>query len=69
MVVRSREKWNKERLELMAKVRADLRGVIARGIEGYDGWVSGTETVEQAFNDRVKSSRWVLKLLAEVAKV
>ncbi len=62
----NRESWEQERQELMVKVRADLRGVIARGIEGYDGWVGGTETVEQAFNDRVKSSEWVLKMLVEI---
>jgi len=65
----NRESWEIERQELMAKVRADLRDVIARGIEGYDGWVGGTETVEQAFNGRVESSRWVLKMLMDAGRL
>ena len=68
-MIENREKWEKERTEIAAKVRADLREVLKKGIDGYEGFVAATETAEQAFNDRVKSSRWVLKMLAEVAKV
>ncbi|MBW8036687.1 MAG: hypothetical protein FVQ79_13945 [Planctomycetes bacterium] len=68
-MIEDREKWNKERLELMSRVRSDLRGVIARGIAGYDGWVGLTETTEQAYNDRVKSSEWVLKMLMDAGKL
>lgn len=62
-MIQNREKWEKERSELKVKVRADLREVLKNGIDGYEGFVAVTETVEQAFNDRVKSNRWVLKML------
>lgn len=62
-MIQNREKWEKERSELKVKVRADLREVLKNGIDGYQGFVAATQTVESAFNERVKSSRWVLKML------
>ena len=57
------ERLEQKKRELKVKVQAELMELKERGIEGYDGWVGVTETVQQAYDRRVKSSEWILKML------